>query len=129
VCYCQHGFVKGICVQMSIYTISSFLFAFFTQTSHLQEECFLDGKGFETLSFAKRQVATSMDFATDSPFWGHVSGGLNTQAIHHCFPSVSAMHLRALYPRFRKVCKEHGVELKEARSLSDFVWGFVQFAN
>ena len=26
---------------------------------------------------------------------GHVSGGLNTQAIHHCLPPISAMHLRS----------------------------------
>lgn len=128
-CYSYHGFVKAICYQMSIYLISSYCFSFFTQLSHLQEECFLDPKKREKLSFAKRQVASSMDFAPDSVFWGHISGGLNTQAIHHCFPSVSAMHLRALYPKFRKVCKEHGVPLKEAPSVREFVWGFVQFAN
>jgi len=129
VCYSYHGFVKAICYQMPVYAISSYLFAFFTQVSHLQEECFLDPKKRDELSFAKRQVTSSMDFAADSPFWGHISGGLNTQAIHHCFPSVSAMHLRALYPRFREVCKKHGVHLKEAPSLGAFVWGFVQFAN
>jgi len=129
VCYSYHGCFKAICYQMSVYVISSYCFSFFTQVSHLQEECFIDPKKLEELSFAKRQVASSMDFAADSPFWGHISGGLNTQAIHHCFPSVSAMHLRALYPKFRQVCKKHGVQLKEASSLSSFVWGFIQFSN
>jgi len=128
-CYCYHGLVKALCVQMSIYTISSYLFTFFTQVSHLQHDCFPEKGGFKDLSFAKRQVFSSMDFAADSRFWGLVSGGLNTQAIHHIFPSVSAMHLRSLYPRFREVCERHGVVLKEARSLRSFVWGFVQFAN
>lgn len=121
------GFVKGICGVMSVYVISSYLFSFFTQVSHLQEECHSEDMAKQ--SFAKRQVATSIDFAADSAFWGHISGGLNTQAIHHCFPSVSAMHLRELYPKFRKVCKEHGVNLKESPSLSEFVMGFVHFAN
>mmetsp|Transcript_45806 Transcript_45806/g.133371 ORF Transcript_45806/g.133371 Transcript_45806/m.133371 type:complete len:479 (+) Transcript_45806:87-1523(+) len=128
-CWWQHGAIKAVCVQMSIYTISSYLFCFFTQVSHLQKECLQDPQALKGQSFARRQVASSMDFAPDSAFWGHISGGLNTQAIHHCFPSVSAMHLRALYPAFRKVCKKHGVLLKEAPSLRSFVWGFVQFAN
>mmetsp|Transcript_85826 Transcript_85826/g.247671 ORF Transcript_85826/g.247671 Transcript_85826/m.247671 type:complete len:483 (-) Transcript_85826:281-1729(-) len=129
VCWYQQGLIKGICVQMSIFTISSYIFSFFTQVSHLQEECFGEGDDLKKLSFAKRQVATSMDFATDSFFWSLASGGLNTQSIHHCFPSVSATQLRDLYPTFRRVCRKHGVELKEARSMMDFIWGFVQFAN
>lgn len=124
-----NGFIKGVCIQLSVMVISSYLFSFFTQVSHLQEECHLDPKTVAQLSFAKRQVMTSIDFAADSAVWGHISGGLNTQAIHHCFPSVSAMHLRALYPAFRKVCRKHGVELKESPSLSEFVMGFVHFAN
>jgi len=128
-CSDSHGLVKGLCYQMSIFVISSYLFSFFTQLSHLQEECFVDEKKREELSFSKRQVISSMDFAADSAFWGHVSGGLNTQAIHHCFPSVSAMHLRALYPAFRQVCEKHGVKLKDAPSLGKFIWGFVTFTN
>jgi len=114
---------------MAVYTISSYLFSFFTQVSHLQEECHPDEKDMAKYSFAQRQVVTSIDFAADSAMWGHISGGLNTQAIHHCFPSVSAMHLRELYPKFRKVCRKHGVQLKESPSLTEFVGGFIHFAN
>merc|ERR1719203_622211 len=128
-CCSYIGVKKAFCHFMSVYTVSSFLFDFFTQVSHLQEECFVDEKERSKLSFAKRQVTSSMDFAPDSSVWGHLSGGLNTQAIHHCFPSVSAMHLRALYPTFRQVCLKHNVALKEATSLSAFVWGFVKFSN
>jgi len=125
----HQGFIKGICDMMSIYCVASLSFSFFTQVSHLQEECHPDDAEWEKLSFAKRQVKTSVDFSPDSVLWGHLSGGLNTQAIHHCFPSVSAMHLRALYPKFRKVCEKHGVELKEAPSLGRFLMGYVYFSN
>jgi fatty acid desaturase len=126
----HNGFINGICQQMSILTISGLFFAFFTQVSHLQEECHMDNaEDWDKLSFAMRQVKSSMDFSADSAVWGHISGGLNTQAIHHCFPSISAMHLRAMYPGFREVCKKHGVELKEAPSLSSFLLGFVAFSN
>lgn len=127
--YSYMGFTRFLCYQMSIYTLTSYLFCFFTQVSHLQEECFEEPGKPAQLSFAKQQVASSMDFAPHSRFWGHVSGGLNTQALHHCFPSVSAMHLRELYPIFRQVCRDHGVLLKEAPSMAAFVHGFIQFAN
>jgi len=127
--YYMQGLAKGLAFHMSIMVVTSYLFSFFTQVSHLQAECFPDAKAQAEPSFMKRQVTTAMDFSADSALWGHVSGGLNTQAIHHCVPSVSAMHLRALYPKFRQVCRKHSVELKEARSLGAFLWGFIQFSN
>jgi len=127
-CAYFQGAMAALCFNMSIFTVSSYCFAFFTQVSHLQEECFFDPND-EKLSFAERQVKSSKDFSADSAFWGHISGGLNTQAIHHCLPSISAMHLREMYPKFRQVCKAHGVEVKEADSLRAFVMGFISFAN
>jgi len=125
---CQNmGVVKFACYNFSIYTLCGWYFILFTQVSHLQDSCFIQDK--EELSFAKKQVLTSMDFAPDSAFWGHAIGGLNTQAIHHCFPGVSAMHLRDMYPKFRKVCKKHGVPVKECTSLSKLFWGFVELSN
>jgi linoleoyl-CoA desaturase len=128
---CYHiGTLRALLLMTQVSTVSSFAFAFFTQVSHLQADCHPDSpEEWDALSFAKRQVKTSLDFSPESLFWGRISGGLNTQAIHHCFPSVSAMHLRALYPGFRKVCQKHGVELKEATSLGSFLWGFVHFSN
>lgn len=128
-CATHQGFITALCFQLSIYAVSSYLFCFFTQVSHLQEECFMAPEERKALPFAKRQVLASMDFAADSKFWSNISGGLNTQAIHHCFPSVSAIHLRDLYPKFRQLCRKHGVELKEAKSLSSFLWGYFLFVN
>jgi len=129
ICGYFQGWLRALGFQMMVFAFSSYLFSFFTQISHLQEECFPDPKVKEQLPFAKRQVMSSTDFSADSAVWGHLSGGLNTQAIHQCLPSVSAMHLRALYPKFREVCIKHGVELKEAHSLSSFLWGFISFSN
>jgi len=121
------GWVKGLCFVLSTTTVSSYFFAFFTQLSHLQEECFPEKHS--DASWARRQVMSSLDFAADSIVWGYISGGLNTQALHHCIPSVSAMHLRDLYPKFRQVCKKHGVQLKEASSLKSLVVGFINLSN
>lgn len=123
------GFVRGVCTHFTIWIIAGYLFCFFTQASHLQEECFAKEEDLKHLSFAKRQVLSSIDFTPGSEFWSHVSGGLNMQAPHHCFPSVSAAHLRSLYPLFRKICKKHGVQLKETISVSEFLQGFFQLTN
>jgi len=127
--YSYHGFLKGMCTQMSIYAITSCEFGFFTQVSHLQEECFAEPKKLEELSWARRQVEACIDYESSSRFWAQMSGGLNTQALHHCIPGVSAMHLRALYPRFREVCRKHKVKLKEAASLAKLIQGFIRFCN
>merc|ERR1711971_959547 len=122
------GFWKGIAIYMSIVTVASFYFFIFTQGTHYQKECFPAPEELEHLSFAKRQVVASIDFAVDSSFWGFVSGGLNAQALHHCLPSVSQAHYRALYPKFQKICKKHGVDLKVAPSVAKFFWGFFEYS-
>lgn len=129
VCGYHHGFIKGVAIQMCNFLVVSYLFCLFTQVTHLQEDCFPSKEEMSKMSFAKRQIATSLDFATDSPFWGFVSGGLNAQAVHHLFPTVSSVHLRHLYPKFLQVCQKHGVEPKVANSFSSFIWGFISFAN
>lgn len=128
-CGYTQGIVKGLWTQLSIYAVSSYLFCFFTQVTHLQEECFISEDKKKSMSWAQRQVSTCIDFAPDSVVWGHMAGGLNTQALHHCIPSVSAMHLRSLYPKFRRVCRKHDVDLKMAPSLCDFITGFITFSS
>lgn len=126
VTYSYIGGYAGIAFVFSVYTVASYLFSFFTQVSHLQDDCFL--KKAEP-SFAKRQVTTSMDFAVESKAWALLSGGLNMQALHHVFPSVSAVYLHELYPKFREVCKKHDVQLKEALTLKSFLWGFASCSS
>jgi len=123
------GVIKGFVYHMTVYLVASYIFTFFTQVSHFQSECFEKKEDEREKSWAKRQVASSMDFAPDSHLWAQLSGGLNTQAIHHVMPAVSAMHLRSLYPKFRAVCQKHNVELKENVSMDSFFWGYVNFAN
>merc|ERR1712150_43060 len=123
------GLWKAIAIYWSIMSAASFFFFMFAQGNHYQKKCFLGPQELEHLSFAKRQVATSVDFAVGSYFWGFCSGGLNVQALHHCLPSVSQAHYRALYPKFQQVCKKHGVELKVAPSVTKFFWGFFEYSR
>mmetsp|Transcript_95688 Transcript_95688/g.169101 ORF Transcript_95688/g.169101 Transcript_95688/m.169101 type:complete len:497 (-) Transcript_95688:213-1703(-) len=123
------GFWRAAAIFFSIETAGGYFFFFFTQGNHYQAACFPEPQEKEQLSFAKRQVGSSVDYAVDSVFWSFVSGGLNTQALHHCIPSVSQAHYRALYPKFRQVCKEHNVDLKVAPSFAKFLWGYIEHSN
>lgn len=122
-----HGIVKGFCRLAVSYSISSILFIFFTQGAHLQETCQEVDKEAHDRSWGKRQVSTSVCFQPESIFWWLASGGLNMQALHHILPTVSATHLRDLYPRFRQVCKKHDVELKEVPGIVCFFRGFLNW--
>lgn len=127
--FCCHGFVRGYCWLAILYSISSGLFILFTQGAHLNEDAQTttaqaDRDSVEK-SWAKRQISTAVNFEPESLFWSVASGGLNIQAIHHLLPTISASHLREMWPRFREVCNKHDVELKECNGIWTFLTGFL----
>jgi len=118
------GAVEGLRRISLVYSIASYLFIICTQGAHLQGDCML-GKGPEVRSWAKRQAATSINFRPDSYFWLVFTGGLNMQSLHHVAPGISSSHFMELYPKYKKVCEKHGVELKEANNMFEFFRGFL----
>lgn len=56
--------------------------------------------------WAAAQLSSTADFAPDSFFWLHFSGGLNHQSIHHLFPGVCHVH----YPDIAKIVKRTAAE-------------------
>ena len=77
--------------------------------------------GDET-SWAKRQVMTAVSFKAESYLWLFLSGGLNMQGLHHLLPSIGSYHLIDMWPEFRKVCRKHGVDLKETLGCCSFLF-------
>ena len=67
--------------------------------------------------FFKVQAMTSCDYSTSSQLWRVLTGGLNTQALHHSLPYVSCCHYTDLYPEFAAICQKHGVVLSSRRSI------------
>jgi len=122
--YC-HGLLKGFVWLATTYTIASYLFIIMTQGAHLQDEAQIGKDYGSDFSWAKRQVLTAVNFSPQSRFWWLASGGLNMQGLHHILPSVSATHLRDMYPLFREVCRKHDVELKEKPGMAAFFIGFL----
>jgi linoleoyl-CoA desaturase len=60
--------------------------------------------------WAKHQLRTTADFATDSRFATWFTGGLNHQIEHHLFPNVAHSHYRGLRPIVRAIAARHGVQ-------------------
>lgn len=60
-------------------------------------------------SWAKMQIAESVDFASESDFWFHVAFGLTTQIEHHLFPGIGHHCYDTCRKITRKVCAKHGV--------------------
>lgn len=116
---CAHGF-RGLALLVPPYAIVSMTFLLVTQISHIQPEvqtAELQNEQNEEPDFFKRQASTSVDYGTGSWLLSLATGGLNTQALHHCIPHISACHYTELYPKFAGVCAKHGVVLNTRRSL------------
>ena len=67
------------------------------------------------------QVATSLDYATDSWFWSVVTGALNHQTAHHLFPGVIQSHYPKITPIVRQTCEEFGIKYHYAESFKQAV--------
>jgi len=113
--------IHGLWLPIAGAAISSVWFIAITQVSHLQDGCF-NAQG----SWAKRQVASTKDYSQDSRITSVLSGGLNTQALHHVLPVVHSSHYTDLYPHFRKVCQQHNVRILEMPSLWHGIAGWMK---
>lgn len=87
----------------------------FEQVAHVVDEVeFLEKDKNNVIagSWAAQQLATTADFAHNSLFWTHISGGLNYQAVHHLFPGVNHTHYPALAPIIKSIADKHGVRYR-----------------
>jgi len=114
--FAAFGLAKGLLFVLIPWGGCSILFLIYTQVSHIQPDV-QEAELQEQPDFFKRQATTSVDYWTTSAVARVMSGGLNTQALHHSLPYVSSCHYSDLYPAFQLVCARHGVELKLRRGL------------
>jgi len=61
-------------------------------------------------SWAKLQIAESVDFASESDFWYHMAFGLTTQVEHHLFPGIGHHCYDRIRLLTREVCAKHNVQ-------------------
>jgi len=116
---------KSIAFVALPYIISSIIFVIITQLSHIKEVV-QPTKPHE--NWMRQMVESSMDYSQDSAFWSLVTGSLNMQSIHHCLPAVDSSQLFELYPKFRAICKKHGVTIHEVPTFWDAIkkyWSYI----
>ena len=109
---------KALAFILIPYVISAMIFMTVTQVSHIQEEAQPE-KPNE--NWMRQMVESSVDYSQDSAFWSLLSGGLNAQSLHHCLPAISSSRLHEMYPKFRAICKKHGVKIHEVPTIWDAI--------
>jgi fatty acid desaturase len=111
------------------YAMAGLIFMFITQVSHVQHSA-QQAQGLALaggqVHWSRVQVASSMDYAQDCPWTAFFTAGLNMQALHHVVPGCHSSRLRELYPRFRAVCKKHGVAINEVPGFAAAVASYFQ---
>ena len=102
------------------------------QVSHVNTEAFLSSptvensgdslKNDQTIikqNWAEFQVATAVDYATESWFWTVFTGAANHQVAHHLFPGVLHIYYPQITPIVKRTCAEFGLHYNEVPTYWD----------
>jgi fatty acid desaturase len=104
------GWFSGLYLFIVTEAIAGYLFGYFTQITHINEEVEWPSDKPINEDWGTLQVRTAVDYCQDSFFWTYASGYLNYQIAHHLFPSVAPHFYPALLPIIKETCKEFGVK-------------------
>ena len=107
----------ALCFALYPFVVTSLLFMCVTQVSHVQEAA--QRPQPRGTHWARAQVASSLDYCQGSPLVTFLTGGLNSQGLHHALPFLSSSRFVDFYPTYRAICARHGVALLETRGLGD----------
>jgi linoleoyl-CoA desaturase len=72
-----------------------------------------DSDGRLSMSWARLQLRTSLDYNSGSRFLNWTLGGFNAHALHHLLPNVCHVHYLNVLPILRELCKKHGLVYME----------------
>lgn len=85
-----------------------------------------DKEGKIHMDWAEMQIATTMDYATDSWFWSVATGALNHQTTHHLFPGISQYYYPQITPIVVAACKKFGVKYNYVPTWSEALGAHVR---
>lgn len=77
-----------------------------------------DKDGKINRDWAELQIATTLDYATDSWFWTFFTGALNHQTVHHVFPGVSQYYYPEITPIMVQTCKDFNIKYNYSPSFT-----------
>jgi linoleoyl-CoA desaturase len=101
------GVGAGVLCFFSLHITLGIILSCVFQMAHVVEkthfvEANMDVRTRIPQEWAVHQMATTANFAPNSPFWTWFTGGLNFQVEHHLFPQISHVH----YPDVRKIVQQ-----------------------
>jgi linoleoyl-CoA desaturase len=74
-----------------------------------------DPDGTISMSWAKLQMKTSIDYNPNSVLFNWTLGGFNAHTLHHLLPHICHVHYLEILPIFRELCDKYGLEYQEMR--------------
>lgn len=98
------------------HVIVSLLFVAVLSVSHLSDfviHPLPDKEGNMNMSWPTLQMATSVDYNSNSVFFNWTLGGFNAHALHHLLPNICHVHYLEILPIFRELCEKHQITYME----------------
>ena len=130
-------YFNGVATGIALFGVAHFFCGMILSTmfivTHISDNCeFLLNKDKAKLvpaptkplesNWAAMQCRTSTNWALNSTFWTHFSGGLNHQIEHHLFPSISHVYYPYIQSVVESTCKEFNVAYTAHDSLFDALY-------
>mmetsp|Transcript_43563 Transcript_43563/g.60485 ORF Transcript_43563/g.60485 Transcript_43563/m.60485 type:complete len:273 (-) Transcript_43563:67-885(-) len=105
-----HGWYHVFPLWFLYMAVFSYAYSLFFAVNHWTEEARQsDNSNISNCNWGVLQVENSSNFAIDSKFWTHISGGLNYQIEHHLFPSMAHTRLNEIGDLVQEECKKHNI--------------------
>jgi linoleoyl-CoA desaturase len=96
----------------AVQLVTAVIFSVVTVPAHVVQEAAYpkpDAQGKLEGDWALHQMHTTLDFNPDSALANWLTGGGNTQVIHHLFPEICHVHHPALVPIVERTAREFGI--------------------
>jgi len=114
-CY-LHGIGYGLLCMAITFCVASYCFALQFVVTHLADDVNFPEEMENEKDWAKCQVLSSSNYATNSFLATWFSGGLNHQIEHHLFPVIAHTRLAEIAPIVKSTCAEFGLPYYEHSS-------------
>ncbi len=125
------GFLPWLVGFLTLGFVAGFILSIVFQLAHTVEDTEFPVADIETNrlpdEFAKHQIKTTANFATDNKLISWLVGGLNFQIEHHLFPKISHIHYPEISKIVKEVCEEYEIEYIEYPTMRRAVQAHVRF--
>ena len=107
-------FYSSIINGMIIVFVTGFVLSNLFIISHNYEDV---SRNEENMCWYKNQIETSSTYG--GPTAGFLTGGLNYQIEHHCFPRMNSMYYPVIHKQLREICKNHKVKYTYFKTVAE----------